>query len=189
VIAGNRFDRNTRGLIAPMAQEGLLVVDCSSGTVAEAARAMTKAALAAYFHGYYDPTAIGELLGEVAARRGVRFDLSVFFNDQSEFFDDEPALLNDGLDMDQVSARGLLRDTVLFPIGTLDAHGPTVFLKAQSGADISRLDLMADTAHLPPPKIEAVLRGIETIMLEAAYRDVALAEIPALTGLGPTACT
>lgn len=42
---------------------------------------------------------------------------------------------------------------------------------------------MADTGCLPLQTIEAVLRGIETIVFEAAYRDVAIAEIPALTGL------
>jgi hypothetical protein len=44
---------------------------------------------------------------------------------------------------------------------------------------------MADTAYLPVPTVETVLCGIETIVVEAAYRDVAIAEIPALTGLKP----
>jgi hypothetical protein len=85
----------------------------------------------------------------------------------------------------EAETRKLLRDTVIAPAGTMDAHGPKVFLKAQSGADTCGLNLMADTAFLPPPTIEAVLRGIEAIIVEAAYRDVAIAEIPALTGLGP----
>jgi hypothetical protein len=187
VIVGNRFNRDTRGLVAPMAQEGLLVADYPSGTVAEAARATSKAVQAAYFYGYYDPAAVSELLDAVATQRGVQFDLTMFFNDQSEFF-------NDPFDKEQISAyaqfpeaeaRKLLRGTVIAPIGAIDAHGPTVFLKALSGADFCRLDLMADTAYLPLPTGEAVLRGIETIMLEAAYRDVAVAEIPTLTGLRP----
>jgi hypothetical protein len=187
VIVSNRFDRDTRGLVAPMAQEGLLAVDYPSGTVAEAVRATSKAAQAAYFYGYYDPAAIGDLLDAVAAQRQVEFDLTMFFNDQTAFIDD-------AFDMDQTAAharlpeaetRKLLRDTVIAPAGTMDAHGPKVFLKAQSGADTCGLNLMADTAYLPPPTIEAVLRGIEAIIVEAAYRDVAIAEIPALTGLGP----
>jgi hypothetical protein len=187
VIVSNRFDRDTRGLVAPMAQEGLLVVDYPSGTVAEAARATSKAAQAAYFYGYYDPAAIGELLGAVAAQRQVQFDLTMFFNDLS-------ALLDDALDMDQTPAharfpeaetRMLLRDTLIAPAGTMDTHGPKVFLTTQFGAGTCGLNLMADTAYLPLPTIERLLRGIETIMVEAAYRDVAIAEIPALTGLRP----
>jgi hypothetical protein len=185
VIVGNRFDDHTRGLVAPMAQEGLLVVDYASGTVAEAARATSKAARAAYFYGYYDPTAVGELLGAIAAHRGVEFDLTVFYNDQSAFLDDpfgeEPAARK--AQLPEADARKLLRETVIAPAGTMDAHGPTVFLKAQAGADICALQLMADTAYLPLPTIEAVLRGIETIVFEAAYRNVTVAEIPALTGL------
>ena len=33
--------------------------------------------------------------------------------------------------------------------------------------------------------MQALLHGIERIVLEATYRDVELAEIPALTGLTP----
>jgi hypothetical protein len=187
VIAGNRFDRDTRSLVAPMAQEGLLVVDYPSGTVAEAARATSKAARAAYFYGYYDPAAIGELLDAVAAQRGAQFDLTMFFNDQSAFLDDpfdtDPTATD--VRFPEAEVRKLLRDTVIAPAGAMDAYGPKVFLKALSGAVICRLDLMADTAYLPLPTIETVLRGIETIVFEAAYRDVAVAEIPSLTGLRP----
>jgi hypothetical protein len=189
VIVGNRFDRDTRGLVAPMAQEGLLVVDYPSGTFAEAARATSKAARAAYFYGYYDPAAVSELLDAVAAQRGVRFDLTVFYNDQSEFLDN--AFDADGAATDtelpEAEARKLLRDTVIVPAGTMEAHGPKVFLKAQCGAEICALQLMADTAYLSLATVEKVLRGIETIMIEAAYRDITVAEIPALTGLGPRA--
>jgi len=185
VIVGNRFDGDTRGLVAPMAQEGLFVVDYASGTVANAARATSKAARAAYFYGYYDPAAVGGLLDTVAAQRGVEFDLTVFYNDQSAFLDDpagpEPAAAK--AQLPEAEARSLLRETVIAPAGTIAAHGPTVFLKAQAGADICALQLMADTAYLSLATIEAVLRGIETIVFEAAYRDVAIAEIPALTGL------
>ena len=189
VIVGNRFDGETRGLVAPMAQEGLLVVDFHSGTVAEAAGATSKAARAAYFYGYYDPAAIGELLAAVAAKRGVEFDLTMFFNDQSAFLDNpfgtEPTQVE--AQVPEAEARELLRETTISPAGSMAAHGPTVFLKAQSGMDICALQLMADTACLAPATIETVLRGIETIVFEAAYREVTIAEIPALTGLKPSA--
>jgi hypothetical protein len=35
--------------------------------------------------------------------------------------------------------------------------------------------------------MEAVLRGIETIVFQAAYRKLAIADIPAVTGLAPPA--
>lgn len=44
---------------------------------------------------------------------------------------------------------------------------------------------VGDTAYLPLRMMHALLRGIEKIALEAAYRDVEVAEIPALTGLTP----
>jgi hypothetical protein len=186
IIVGNRFDRETRGLVAPMTQEGLLVVDYPSGTVAEAARTTSKAARAAYFYGYYDPAAVGELLSAVAAQRGVEFDLTIFFNDQSAFVDDAFDVDTTASDaqLPEAEARELLRDTVVVPAGSMKAYGPKVFLKVQVGAHICALQLMADTAYLPLPTIETVLRGIETIIVEAAYRDVAVAEIPAVPASG-----
>ena len=53
------------------------------------------------------------------------------------------------------------------------------------GADLCRLTLVGESACLPLRMMQALLRGIEKIVLEAAYRDVELAEIPALTGLTP----
>ena len=60
-----------------------------------------------------------------------------------------------------------------------------LYLEAVPGADLCRLTLVGDTAYLPLRMMHALLRGIEKIVLEAAYRDVELAEIPALTGLTP----
>jgi hypothetical protein len=106
---------------------------------------------------------------------------------QVEFLDDPFGISPDAsqAEVSEAQARELQRETVVVPAGTMEAHGPTVFLKAQCGARICALQLMADTAYLPLPSIEKLLRGIETIIVEAAHRDVAVAGILDLTGLEP----
>jgi Condensation domain len=189
LISGNRLDPAIRGLVAPTAQNGLLVVDFPAGTVAEAVRATHKAATAAYFYGYYDPAAIDGLLSEVSIARGVEFDLTAYFNDVSAFLDEA-----DGLDLRQAAdarlpeeeASRLLARSEITVTGAWDTQDSKFFLRAALG-DTFRLFLLADTAYLPLPAMEAVLRGIETIVFQAAYRKLAIADIPAVTGLVPPA--
>jgi hypothetical protein len=177
-----------RNLLAPASQDGLFVVDVPGGTVAEAVRATHRAARSAYFYGHYDPGPMEELADELAVQRGVRFDLNSIFNDLSAFLDGahDPARVQ-GAIIPEADARELLAETVIVPQGTWDGQLCKLYLGAEPGLDICRLNLVGDTAYLPLPTMEAVLRGIEKIVLEAAYRDVAVADIQALTGLKPTA--
>jgi hypothetical protein len=52
--------------------------------------------------------------------------------------------------------------------------------------DTCRLFLLC--AYLPLSTIEAVLRGIETIVFKAAYQQLAVADIPTVTATRPAAC-
>jgi hypothetical protein len=148
---------------------------------ADAVRATNRAATSTYFYGQYEPVATAELVETVTAERGVRFDLSLLYNDLSEFADEAddagPRVAEAGA---QAAARRCdpPRD---------DVAGQTckVYLEAVPGADLCGLTLVGDTAYLRLRTMQALLRGIEMIVLEAAYRDVEVAEIAALTGLTP----
>ena len=45
------------------------------------------------------------------------------------------------------------------------------------------ISLTADTAFLPPEAMERCLRGLERLLVEAACREVGLAELPGLIGV------
>ncbi len=178
VVASNRYDEDARGMVGSASQDGLLVVDLPGGTVAAAVRATHKAATTAYFYGYYDPCAVDELVDSLAAQRGVRFDLSALYNDLSAFLDE-----TDIVDVPEADARKLLAESVIVQESTWDGQHCKMYLAAEPGTGICRLHLVGDTAYLPLDAMETLLRGIEQIVLEAAYRDVAVADIPGLTGL------
>jgi Condensation domain len=183
VVVSNRYDEDVRGMLGLPSQDGLFAIDLPGGTITDAVRATHRAATVAYFSGQYDPAAIEELVEAVAAERGVRFDLSLIYNDLSGFANDAGA---DGLPVSEADARKLLDETVIVPEPTWEGQLCKMYLAAVPGADNCRLTLVGDTAYLPPPSMRALLGGIEKIVVEAAFRDVQVAEIPALTGLVPS---
>ena len=186
LVVGNRYDEEIRGMLGPASQDGLFVIDLPGGTIADAVRATHRAATIAYFSGHYDPVAIEELVQVVAAERGVRFDLTLLYNDLSDFADQAGG---GGLPVSQVGARKLLGETVIVPERTWEGQLCKMYLAAVPSADNCRLTLIGDTAYLPLDSMRALLFGIEKIVFEAAYRDVEISEIPALTGLTPPVAT
>jgi hypothetical protein len=170
----------------------LFAIRLPGGTIADAVRATHRAATIAYFSGHYDPAAIEELVALVAAERGVRFDLTLLYNDLSAFASDasDPSdAVDDGLPVSEADARKLLADTVILPERTWDGQLCKMYLAAVPGADTCRITLIGDTAYLSLDSMRALLGGIEKIVFEAAYRDVEVAEVPALTGLTPSVLT
>lgn len=182
MVTGNRYDEGLRTMVGTASQNGPLVVDLSGGTVAEAVRATHRAATVTYFYGQYDPGAVEALTDSLAGQRGVPFDLSLLYNDLSSLLepdDDGPAG-----EMTEAGARELAGESVLVPEATWEGQLVKMYLAAEPGPKCCRLTLVADTAYLPLHTLEPFLRGIEKIVLEAAYHDVAVVDIPALTGLG-----
>lgn len=178
-VSGNRHDSELRGMVGLAAQHGLLVIDLAGiSTVAEAVRVAHRAATAAYFYGYCDPVAVQDLIDEVETARGVRFDLSLLYNDLTEFLD-EPAdtgHTGQAFDLPEADARRLLAESEL----VLDAdvwqgQTPKMYLATEQHRDFCRLRLVADSTVFPLRTMEALLLGIERIVLDAAYRDVDIA--------------
>ena len=177
-VCGNRHDSGLRGMVGLTAQHGLLVIDLAGiSTVAEAVRAAHRAATAAYFYGYCDPVAVQDLIDEVETARGVRFDLSLLYNDLTAFLD-EPAdtgPAGQALELPEADARGLLAEsTLILDSDVWQGQIPTMYLATEQHQDFCRLRLVADSACLPARTTQALLRGIERTLLDAAYREVHL---------------
>jgi len=192
LVVGNRYDEDIRAMLGQASQDGLFAIRLPGGTIADAVRATHRAATIAYFSGHYDPAAIEELIALVAAERGVSFDLTLLYNDLSAFASDASDASDaagDDLLVSEADARKLLADTVILPERTWDGQLCKMYLAAVPGADTCRITLIGDTAYLSLDSMRALLGGIEKIVFEAAYRDVEVAEVPALTGLTPSALT
>lgn len=188
LVVGNRYDEEMRGMLAAASQDGLLAIDLPGGTIADAVRATHRAATTAYFSGHYDPVAIEGLVEVVAAERGVHFDLTLLYNDLAGFAGEAGEMGKVGeapLPVAEADARKLLEETVIVPQPTWEGQLCKMYLAVVPGADNCRLTLIGDTAYLPVDCMRALLCGIEKIVFEAAYRNVTVFEVPALTGLTP----
>lgn len=183
LIVSNRYDDQMRSMVGAAAQDGLLVVDYPDVPLAEAARATHRAARTGYFYGYYDPPAVDELRDRLAAKRGVQFDLTSYFNDLTPLIG-APTELPDPPPT-EAEARELLAQTTIVTEATFGTQDCKFFVEAECGPAISRVHLLIDTAYVPPPLAETVLRGMETILFETAFGDATVAGIPALTGIKP----
>jgi Condensation domain len=189
LVVGNRYDEDIRAMLGQASQDGLFAISLPGGTIADAVRATHRAATIAYFSGHYDPAAIEELIALVGAERGVRFDLTLLYNDLSAFASGASDPAGDGLPVSEADARKLLADTVILPERTWDGQLCKMYVAAVPGADTCHITLIGDTAYLPLDSMRALLAGIEKIVFEAAYRDVEVADVPALTGLTPSVLT
>jgi|SRR5579875_857137 len=190
LVVGNRYDQAFRSMVGAAAQDCLLTVNLT-GQVTDVVRATHKAAMAAYYYGYYDPAAVEDLTAAIAAERGIRFDLNCIYNDLSAFTNgssDDPTVRPAGRSLTEDTVRALLAQTSAEFMETWEGQSCKVYLAAEPGAESCALDLVADTAHLPRAALKPLLLGAERIVLEAAYRaDLPVGDVPALTGLTPPA--
>lgn len=180
LIVANRFDAARRSLVAPMAQDGLFVLDLEGASLDQAARRTYRSALATYRYGFYDPAAIAGLRRDWASRRGGHLDLSGYFND-ARFQDRwEPAPhaapSPEGL-------RKLTTATTVEVIGGWARQDTKFFVSTTFAPGTCRLNLMTDTAFVPPDQTRAMLRAVEGLLVQAAFTD--LDPFPVIGSLPP----
>lgn len=181
LIVSNRHDERRAGLAAATVQNGLFALDRRAADVAGIIRICYRSGLAAYAHGHYDPAALGRLTADLAVTQGVRFDLNAYYNDARGGVDRWPDVDTEGMTEEALAA---LRDmTVVSHDSAWETQDCKFFFAVEQAPDRALCYLLADTAYLPVSRVEQVLRGIETILVEAAFRPVMVAEVAELTGL------
>ncbi len=146
VIVGNRHDPRLAPMVGTLVQDGILVLDVAGLALAEVVRAANRGVLTTYRRARYEPMAQQALIAELGPPP------MAYFND--------------------------VRTTTGWP-NTPQRPGPTrvldvgawpevdaeVFFTVGPATHTCRLDLLADTAHLPRATIEATLREIETLLV------------------------
>ncbi|HLU32805.1 MAG TPA: condensation domain-containing protein [Natronosporangium sp.] len=167
LIVANRFDPARRSLVAPMAQDGLFVLDLGGAGFDQTAQRAYRSALTSYRYSYYDPAAMADLRREYAAQRGGHLDLSVYFNDAR--FQDRWVTTPRSAPPPEALAE-------LTPATTVDVVGKWArqdakFFISTVAIDTCVLNILTDTAFVPPDQAEALLRAVEALLLRAAVAD------------------
>jgi hypothetical protein len=124
----------------------------------------------AYKNAYYNPAARDELVAALSRERGEQIDLSCFFNDRRGPDPAFTALMQSDLTARQISA--LARHSVLQWLPKPAAKSSErLFVHVEDTAgDAVLFRARAETNHLPESEIEieGLLRGVESVLLEAA---------------------
>ena len=170
LIASNRLTERNRALVGPLAENALCVVDVApargAGGFDRVARGAFAAGLNAYRHGQYDPDAVARVLEEERARGGGELNLGCFFNDMRigrswGAGPDAPG------DASPDAVRALRSRSTLSVTGTWDRQDATYFVSVGDWGGTCGLQLMADTALVPRERIDALLREMEEVVVDA----------------------
>jgi hypothetical protein len=171
----NRFRPGFAGMVSPVAQISPCVVDLAGISFSTAISRSAKASMHAFKHAYYDPDERLALLRRVDRERGEPIDISCFFNDRRGLGRPQPT--------GPVATEAQVRDAL--PGSRLRwTTGPglskqKLYLSINDTPDAIELSLSADTEHLSTVDMEAIVRGIEAVLVEMVADPAGPTGVPA----------
>lgn len=177
LIVANRHDPALRRTVAPLAQDGLILLPAREGTFHDAVKRNYLLAINAYRHSHYEPEALTERIAQGRLSWGAVHDKSAFFNDVrlTDRWESLPA------GADAAELKSLQERSRIFEVGAYDQVDCKFFLAVTDTPDTAVLHLLGDTAYLGRDDIAALLRGMESLLVASALGEVPLCDLnPAL---------
>jgi hypothetical protein len=151
------------------------VIDVADIPFGTAVGRAAQAAITAYKYAYYDPDRRLELFVDVSRDRGEEVDVSCYFNDRRQ-------LARDLTGAPRPTAEQI---HAAVPLGYLHRGGGTdqpiqkLYFDVDETAGSLDFSLTADTHAISPADMEALLRGVEAVLVEAALDPAAATGVPA----------
>ncbi|MEV4243034.1 condensation domain-containing protein [Streptosporangium canum] len=165
-IVGNRFRADTANAVTTLSQEGLFVLDLrGDATFADLLRRAKPAALRAYRSAYHDPDDRDRLTARISRERGAEIHPYCCFNDM-RFIDRVDA------SHDERTVRQAMEETTLTWPLSQDRLNCRFCLHVTGEPGGLGVSLTADTRFLPRPAMERYLYDLESLLVEAAFREV-----------------
>ena len=166
VVVGNRFRPVLAGSVSTVNHPGLCVVDVAGVGFDEVVARAARGSMNAYKNAYYDPVGRDELVAALGRERGERIDLSCFFNDRRG---PDPAAAPADAELSPQRIRASTRHSVLQWLPKPEAQSSErLFVHVEDAGDAVLFRARAEINHLPEAEIEALLRGVEAVLIEAA---------------------
>jgi hypothetical protein len=165
VVVDNRFRRELADVVSPMCGPTPCVIDVAGADFDEVVRRAWRTSLHAYKLAYYNPLDREEVERRVAAERGEAVDTGCFFNDRRMASREERAR---GPAPSAAGLRAALRRSELVEGFRRDQPNDRCFLSIDNVPDTICYELAVDTHYVSPADLEACLRGLESVIVEAA---------------------
>jgi Condensation domain len=170
LVVNNRFRPGFKQVVSQLCHFGLCVIDVAGITIDEAVSRARGSAMSAYKIAYCDPLRRRELVARIGRERGEEPDIGAcFVNDRRMEHRQEPGEQPPG-PAEVLAARP---STLFTGYQNNEDSGERCYLHINDEPDTIRYELLADTRDLSPANIEAFLRGIEAVIVEAALDPAA----------------
>ncbi|KXK61573.1 hypothetical protein AWW66_12975 [Micromonospora rosaria] len=175
-MANNRFQPEYATAISKLNQLGFCLVDLADRPdFAEVLARTGRAALDGYRHAYYDPRAMEKGFADIGHDYGTALAPFCFFNDIRLPVGAEP----DPAGPDEPALRAAATRSAFTWLNPLDRFAWRCRIQVVDAPGAVELVITADTRYLPPDRAERLLRAVEELLVEAAFREVPWPWLPA----------
>jgi hypothetical protein len=140
------------------------VIDVDGVPFDEVLARVRRSTLATYKYAYLEPVALAELVATIAAERGPVLDTACYFNDRRAGH----RALPDGPPPTPEEILAARSDTTLIWNGGQDDPHETIFVHIEDEPDVISFLFQVDTHRLSTTDMEACIRGMEAVAVEAA---------------------
>ncbi|QFZ21238.1 condensation domain-containing protein [Saccharothrix syringae] len=170
VIVSNRFRPGLSDVIASLSQDSVLTLDLD-GTVDDVVGRARRETTRAWMQAYYDPDQLDELIARLDAERGYPAEVTCRISDRRFSTRPRAEAAARGAAVTREAVRAALPETLLSWDGYLDhTRAPDqLFISVEDRPDVVHLQCLFDMAVLTSEEVEAVLRGVEEVAVEAAF--------------------
>jgi hypothetical protein len=171
VVVSNRFRPQLAELVAPVIQDGLLMVDLAGIGFDEALVRTRRRAMTAYKYGFFDPRELYQAEERISRERGEPVEVGCIFNDRrAANLDPTGATAGVVAEMPtepQIRAARPLTALRCVQRQDHDPHAP-LFLHINNVPGTFDASLLTDTHRIAPADAEALLRELEALAVAAA---------------------
>jgi hypothetical protein len=172
VMVNNRFRPGLADVIAPIAQNSVVTIDVTTTSVDEVVARVRSASMTAGMRAYYDPDELRVVTARLNAERGYPASVTCRVNDQRAMIMRADAEASPGdVTPEQVMSR--LAETSLTWIGPRYNMHEQANILVENRPDVVSLHMLWDRWSLTDAQVEALLRGVEEVAVEAAFDPAA----------------
>jgi hypothetical protein len=172
-IVSNRFSPRHSEVVTSLAQLGLIVVEVGDLGFSDLIEVVKHAALRAYRNAYYDQRQLSTLITQLSQDCGTEVFPYCCFNDQRLTSD----AAGPAAGPDEAAVRGALAASAITWPARYEHLNCRFCLHVTGRPGELCVSLTADTRFLSCHDIEAFLQGLERLIVNAAFRDVRLADL------------
>jgi hypothetical protein len=182
IMATNRYHSHLRDYVGNLAQECMVSVDVRARGLDEVVRRTGPAILRGTRHGLVEVGAVRRVLERVEHDRGITIAPYCVFNDLSVLLGDT-GMGPPGAD--PADASRALNRSRFAQLPQPSADRLLLVMLQQVDGEMVLGALTSDANRLPPGELEALLRGVESLLVAAASGDADLSRIGEITGVPP----